>query len=99
MWRRNWVRIATMFSDEEEIRRVIYTTNTMESVGSFIRKAITRTRCSRTMRLPEGGLAGDHGCFQKMDHADPEPEVCTEPLLYRIRRKDFDLPQTVTSLW
>ncbi len=26
-----------------------------------------------------------------MDHADPEPEVCSEPLLYRIRRKGFDL--------
>ena len=26
-----------------------------------------------------------------MDHADPEPEVCPEPLLYRIRRKGFGL--------
>ena len=42
MWRRNWVRIATMFSYEGEIRRVIYTTNAIESVNSVIRKATHR---------------------------------------------------------
>lgn len=44
MWRRNWVRIATMFSYEGDIRRVIYTTNAIESVNSVIRKATTRHR-------------------------------------------------------
>ena len=42
MWRRNWVRIATMFSYEGDIRRVIYTTNAIESVNSVIRKATHR---------------------------------------------------------
>lgn len=42
MWRRNWGRIATMFSYEGEIRRVIYTTNAIESVNSVIRKATHR---------------------------------------------------------
>lgn len=42
MWERNWVRIATMFSYEGEIRRVIYTTNAIESLNSVIRKATTR---------------------------------------------------------
>ena len=42
MWRRNWVRIATMFSYEPDIRRVIYTTNAIESVNSVIRKATHR---------------------------------------------------------
>lgn len=42
MWERNWVRIATMFSYEGDIRRVIYTTNAIESLNSVIRKATTR---------------------------------------------------------
>lgn len=42
MWERNWVRIATMFGYEGEIRRVIYTTNAIESLNSVIRKATTR---------------------------------------------------------
>lgn len=42
MWERNWARIATMFSYEGEIRRVIYTTNAIESLNSVIRKATTR---------------------------------------------------------
>ena len=42
MWERHWARIATMFSYEGEIRRVIYTTNAIESLNSVIRKATTR---------------------------------------------------------
>ena len=44
MWRRNRVRIVTMFSNEGEIRRVIDTTNAIESFNSVIRKAATRHR-------------------------------------------------------
>ena len=42
LWERNWARIATMFSYEGDIRRVIYTTNAIESVNSVIRKATHR---------------------------------------------------------
>jgi putative transposase len=40
MWRRNWERAAVFFSYPEEIRRVIYTTNTIESVNMGLRKII-----------------------------------------------------------
>lgn len=42
LWERNWARIATLFSYEGDIRRVIYTTNAIESLNSVIRKATTR---------------------------------------------------------
>lgn len=42
IWERNWERIATLFSYEGDIRRVIYTTNAIESLNSVIRKATTR---------------------------------------------------------
>ena len=41
-WRRHWDHFITMFNYPEDIRRVIYTTNAIESVNSVIRKATTR---------------------------------------------------------
>ena len=41
-WHRHWDHLITMFNYPEDIRRVIYTTNAIESVNSVIRKAITR---------------------------------------------------------
>jgi putative transposase len=45
MWRRNWERVAVFFAYPEEIRRVIYTTNAIESVNMGLRKII-KTRGS-----------------------------------------------------
>jgi len=42
-WRSNWARIVPMFGYPSEIRRVIYTTNTIESLNMTLRK-ITKNR-------------------------------------------------------
>ena len=39
-WRANWVRIIPMFSFAPEIRKAIYTTNTIESLNMTLRKII-----------------------------------------------------------
>jgi putative transposase len=39
-WRRNWERLAVFFAYPAEIRKVIYTTNAIESINSGIRKVI-----------------------------------------------------------
>lgn len=44
-WRRNWTRITPFFDFPPEIRRVIYTTNAIESVNMSLRK-ITKNRGS-----------------------------------------------------
>lgn len=44
-WRRNWGRIIPFFDYPPEIRRVIYTTNAIESVNMSLRK-ITKNRGS-----------------------------------------------------
>lgn len=44
-WRRNWARIIPFFDYPHEIRRVIYTTNAIESVNMSLRK-ITKNRGS-----------------------------------------------------
>ena len=42
-WRANWSRVVPMFGYPAEIRRVIYTTNTIESLNMTLRK-ITKNR-------------------------------------------------------
>lgn len=44
-WRTNWSRIIPFFAYPEEIRKVIYTTNVIESLNNSLRK-ITKTRNS-----------------------------------------------------
>jgi transposase-like protein len=43
VWDRDWDRISTMFRFTEEIRKLIYTTNAIESVHSQFRK-VTRSK-------------------------------------------------------
>jgi transposase-like protein len=43
VWDRDWERISTMFRFTEEIRKLIYTTNAIESVHSQFRK-VTRSK-------------------------------------------------------
>ena len=44
LWLRHWEHIITVFDYPEDIRRVIYTTNAIESLNSVIRKAINNRR-------------------------------------------------------
>ena len=39
-WRRNWARVTPFFDYPPEIRKVIYTTNTIESINMSLRKII-----------------------------------------------------------
>ena len=39
-WRMNWERVVPMFEYAPEIRKVIYTTNTIESVNSVLRRSV-----------------------------------------------------------
>ena len=42
-WRANWARVVPMFSYPAEIRRAVYTTNTIESLNATLRK-VTKNR-------------------------------------------------------
>lgn len=44
-WRSNWARVIPFFAHPPEIRKVIYTTNTIESLNMSLRK-VTKTRSS-----------------------------------------------------
>ena len=44
MWERNWGNLITIFDYPDEIRKIIYTTNAIESLNSVIRKSIKNRR-------------------------------------------------------
>lgn len=44
-WKANWLRLSTFFKYPAEIRRLIYTTNPIESFNRALRK-VTKNRCS-----------------------------------------------------
>jgi putative transposase len=44
-WRRNWTRVIPFFAHPPEVRKVIYTTNTIESLNMSLRK-VTKNRGS-----------------------------------------------------
>jgi Transposase and inactivated derivatives len=43
-WRRHWENVIPLFDYPDEIRRIIYTTNAIESLNSVIRKAINNRK-------------------------------------------------------
>ena len=43
-WRKHWVNLIAFFDYPNEIRKVIYTTNAIESLNSVIRKAVERRK-------------------------------------------------------
>lgn len=43
-WNKHWVNVSTLFSYPQEIRKIIYTTNAIESLNSVIRKAINNRK-------------------------------------------------------
>lgn len=45
-WRQNWDNLNTLYAYPECIRKVIYTTNAIESLNSVIRKAIKKRKLS-----------------------------------------------------
>src|SRR5947209_1493630 len=47
IWRRNWVRVIPFFAYPAEIRKVMYTTNAVESVNMTLRKAIKKRGSSQ----------------------------------------------------
>jgi transposase-like protein len=43
-WQSNWVNLITLFDYPPAIRKVIYTTNAIESLNSVLRKATTQRK-------------------------------------------------------
>jgi hypothetical protein len=87
MWRRNWEQLTPFFAYPADIRKVIYTTNAVESLNMSLRKVI-KTRGSfpnqeAAMKLLY--LALEH-IAKKVDHAGAELESRSAALRDSARR-------------
>lgn len=62
-WREHWPELATYFKFRNEIRTIIYTTNTIDNFNRQLRK-VTKNKAV----FPNyDALSGDNGYHQKMD--------------------------------
>ena len=97
-WRRHWGDIIAVFDFPEPIRKVIYTTNAIESVNSVIRK-FTRNRKAVSQRgeCVEVGVDGDPRSVVEVDDADRGLEGGIEPLRNRVRRPPANAHAELTS--
>lgn len=72
-WRRNRPNLITVFDYPDDIRKVIYTTNAIESLNNVIRKAVNNRKVFPT----------DQSAI-KVDHADSPLEERLESFYDRV---------------
>jgi hypothetical protein len=86
-WRNNWARVIPFFAHPPEIRRVIYTTNAIESLNMSLHK-VTKAHGSfpNDEAVMQTALPGAAQYREKVDLAGPRLEGRAQPLCYRLRR-------------
>lgn len=87
IWRRNWEQVTPFFAYPTEIRKVIYTTNAVESLNMSLRKVIkTRGSFSERRGGHETVVPGAGAGRQEMDAAGSGLEGGAEPVCDLVRR-------------
>jgi hypothetical protein len=79
LWRTHWSRVIPLFAFPEDIRKVIYTTNAIESVNMTLRKVTRNYRIFPSDEAVYKVVAPFHEKYcQEVDDADPPLETCTQ---------------------
>lgn len=78
-WRSHWENLNTLYNYPADIRKVIYTTNAIESLNSVIRKAIKKRKLFPSDdSAKKGDLFSDSKCVKKVDYANQRLETRAE---------------------
>jgi putative transposase len=86
-WRRNWSRLTPFFDYPPEIRKVIYTTNAIESVNMSLTQADQEPGLVPQRRgADQAVLPGAAQHQPEVDHAHPGLEGRADPLYHSVRR-------------
>ena len=65
-WRNNWTQLSTYFKYPSEIRKLIYTTNSIENFNRQLRKVTKSKTIFPTDDTPfQDALSGNDGCHKK----------------------------------
>ena len=85
-WRENWTNLSTYFKYPQEVRRLIYTANTIEGFNRQLRK-VTKSKSvfPTDGSLLKNAVSGDDGYYEKVDGsaARLEPHPCAVVHLFR----------------
>ncbi len=87
-WRENWANLSTYFKYPQEVRRLIYTTNSIEGFNRQLRK-VTKTRSvfPTDDSLFQNAVPGDGGHHEEMDRTTAGLEHDPAALDIRFRRR------------
>jgi transposase-like protein len=84
-WERNWERLTPYFDYPPEIRKVVYTTNAIESLNYSLRKVIKgRGAFPHDDAIKKLLYLGIRNVAKKMDQADTGLESGAEPVHYSL---------------
>jgi putative transposase len=61
-WRRNWEQVIPFFAFAPELRKILYTTNAIESLNAQVRKAVRVRGTFPVQRPPPSGYAALSQC-------------------------------------
>ena len=72
-WKDNWANLSTYFKYPEAVRRLIYTTNTIEGFNRQLRKVTkSKTVFPSDESLLENAVSGHGGYHEKMDEENTD---------------------------
>lgn len=91
-WRRDWARLTVFFDYPPEIRKVIYTTNAIESLNFSLRKVLKSRGAFPTDDIDsESVLRGDATDRQEMDGSHSVLETCPQSVRHSLRRSSANM--------
>lgn len=81
IWQRNWTGIIPFFAFPKEIRKVIYTTNSIESVNRQIKKIIKNKGVfPNDEAIKKNNIFSSKKCCKEMDYADQKLATCIKSI-------------------
>lgn len=84
-WLDLWDDLSEFFAYPEEIRRVIYTTNAIESLKFSLRKVTKKQGCIPNRRVNlQDYVSCNKQSLEEMDHANKELGCCTKSVFYIV---------------
>jgi putative transposase len=80
-WRAHWTRLSPLFDFPEDIHKVIYTTNAIESLNMTLRKVTSNHRIFPSDEaVYKVVYLAIRNIEKPVDDADPRLEACTQSL-------------------
>lgn len=85
MWRRHWTQIIPFFAFPDGVRKIIYTTNSIESLNAKLRRAVRARTLSKRCRSDEAALSGLEPRRERLENATKGMDHGQNPIRHPLR--------------